>query len=129
LLDARRHGYSFETVRDHLHALGEDGRAYYAQSFLPVYDVALSLFMLTFTILFILYATQQDRYYAISLPGWLRRVLVIPPVLQFLFDVGENLSLRQLLEEFPRLSQKLVDAASQLTQWKWLMIYANTLIL
>jgi hypothetical protein len=129
LLDASRHGYSFETVRNHLHALGEDGRAYYAHSFLPIYDVALSLFLLTFSILFILYATQQDRHYSISLPGWLRRVLVIGPIMQFLFDVGENLSLRQLLEEFPRISQKLVEAASQMTQAKWLMIYANTLIL
>ncbi|CAN0387150.1 unnamed protein product, partial [Phaeothamnion confervicola] len=129
LLDAHRHGYSFEAARDHLHALGDEGRAYYAHSFLPIYDVALSLFLLTFTILFVLYATQHDRYYAISLPGWMRRFLVVPPILQFAFDVGENLSLRQVFTEYPRISVKLVDAASQLTQAKWMMIYINAMIL
>lgn len=129
LLDAQRHGYSFETVRNHLHALGGEGRAFYAHSFLPLYDVALSLFLLTFSILFVLYATQSDRHYAISLPGWARRVLVIGPVLQFLFDVAENISLRQLMVEYPKISAKLVDAASQMTQAKWLLIYVNTLIL
>ena len=50
LLDTYRHGYAFESVRDHLRALGEDGRAYYGHTFIPVYDLALSLFLLTFSV-------------------------------------------------------------------------------
>jgi hypothetical protein len=106
LLDAQRHGYTFETVNAHLNALGGEGRSYYAHTFLPLYDLALSVFLLTFTILFILYATQRDKHYAISLPGWMRRVLVIPPILQFLFDVAENYHLRDLIDDFPRIAPK-----------------------
>lgn len=129
LLDAQRHGYTFDTINAHFNALGGEGRSYYAHTFLPLYDLALSVFLLTFTILFILYATQRDKDYAISLPGWMRRVLVIPPLLQFLFDVGENFYLRDLLDDFPRIAPKVVETASQLTQLKWLMIYLNTMIL
>ncbi len=129
LLDALRHGYSFETVNAHLNALGGEGRAYYAHMFLPLYDLALSVFLLTFSILFILYATQKDKDYAISLPGWSRRVLVIPPVLQFFFDVAENYHLRDLMDDFPRIAPKVVETASQLTQFKWMAIYVNTMIL
>lgn len=129
LLDAHRHGYGFDKVRDHLLALGADGRAYYARSFLSVYDVALSVFLLTFSILLVLYATQKDKDYAISLPGWLRRVLVIPPILQFAFDVGENYYLHELMTDFPKLAPKVVETASQLTQLKWAAIYVNALII
>lgn len=129
LLDTYRWGYSFETVRDHLRALGEEGRSFYAHDFIPVYDLALSLFLLTFMILFVLYATQAEKLYAIGLPGWCRKLLLVPPVLQFGFDVAENMLLRRLIEEFPRLSVKVVEQAAQMTQLKWSMIFVNTLIL
>ena len=48
LLDTYRHGYGYDVVRDHLRALGDEGRAYYANTFIPFYDMALSLFLLTF---------------------------------------------------------------------------------
>lgn len=129
LLDTFRHGYGFDNVRDHLRALGEDGRAYYAHTYIPIHDLALSLFLLTFCILFILYATQMSKGHALWLPPWVRRLFMVPPVLQFLFDVGENLTLRQLMEDFPRVSVKVVEAASQFTQLKWFAIYVTTLIL
>ena len=129
LLDTYRQGYNFETVRDHLRALGEDGRAYYAHSFIPIYDTALSLFLLTFSILFILYATQPGKVHALELPPWARRLALLPPSLQFLFDIGENIALRQLMQDFPRINPKVVETASLLTQLKWLSIYATTAIL
>jgi len=129
LLDTYRWGYSFETVRDHLRALGEEGRSYYAYDFMAVYDLALSLFLLTFMILFVLYATQADKLHALGLPGWCRKLLLVPPVLQFGCDVAENLLLRKLIEEFPRLSSRVVEQASQMTQLKWSMIFLNSLIL
>ena len=129
LLDTYRHGYTFETVRDHLRALGEDGRTYYAHTFVPIHDLALSVFLLTFTVLFILYATQSAKGHALWLPPYVRRLLLVPPVLQFLFDVSENLMLRHLMDEYPRISVKVVEAASQSTQFKWIAIYVTTLIL
>ena len=129
LLDTYRHGYGFDTVRDHLRALGEPGRDYYAHSFLPLYDLALSLFILTFAILFILYATQTAKGHALELPSYVRKLMLVPPVLQFLFDVGENLTLRQLMDAYPRIDPKIIETASLFTQLKWFAIFATTLIL
>lgn len=129
LLDTYRWGYSFETVREHLRALGADGRDYYAHTFVPVYDLALSLFLLTFMLLFILYATQSEKYDALGLPSWVRKVLLVPPVLQFLFDVGENVLLRTLIAEFPRIEPEVVLRASFFTQLKWAMIFVDALII
>jgi hypothetical protein len=129
LLDTYRHGYAFETVRDHLRALGESGRDYYGHTFIPIYDLALSLFLLTFTVLFILYATQPNKGHALQVPPLVRRLALVPAVLQFLFDVGENLTMRHLMDEYPRISVKVVETASLLTQLKWLTIYLNTAII
>jgi hypothetical protein len=129
LLDRFRHGYGFEQVRDHMRALGDDGRAFYAYEFLTIYDLANSLFVLTFSILFILYATQAAKGHALEIPALARKAMLVPPVVQFLCDVGENYSLRQIAQSFPAIDVKLVDTASQLTQWKWLAIFATSLIL
>jgi hypothetical protein len=128
LLDTYRRGYSFETVRDHLRALGDGGREFYANSFIPIYDVALSLFLMTFLILFVLYATQSNRYHAIGLPGWTRIVLLIVPVVQFLCDVGENVLLRSVIDSFPWIDAELVQRASFCTRLKWIAIFLNSMI-
>lgn len=128
LLDSYRGGYSFDTIRDHLRAFGEKGRDAYAHEFLPFQDVAMTLFLMTFLILFILYATQSDRYHALGLPSWVRILLLLPPILQFCFDVGENFMLRSVIEMYPRLHPALIDNASQCTQLKWATIYVNALI-
>lgn len=129
LLDTYRRGYSFEMVRDQLRALGGQGRDYYAHTFMPMHDLALSLFLLTFMVLFVLYATQADKHYAIGMPSWVRKVLLIPPVVQFLLDIGENFMLRSVIESFPWISVKVVDQASQLTQAKWFLIFINAMIM
>lgn len=129
LLDAHRRGYSFETVRDHLRALGDKGRSFYAHDFIPIHDLALSLLLLTFMILFILYATQSDRYHALGFPTWVRKLLLVAPILQFCFDVGENLLLRSLITEFPRLDPEVVQRASLFTRLKWAALFVNWLIL
>lgn len=128
LLDTYRRGYSFEMVRDHLRALGGDGRDYYAHTFMPLHDLALSLFLLTFMVLFVLYATQTEKHHALALPSWSRKVLLIPPVVQFLLDIGENFMLRSVIDSFPWISVKVVDQASQLTQAKWTLIFINAVI-
>lgn len=128
LLDTHRRGYSFETVRDHLRALGAEGRDYYAHTFVPIYDLALSLFLMTFLILFILYATQSDKYHALGLPSWVRKLLVLAPVLQFLFDIGENMLLRSVIDSFPWIDVGVVQRASMFTTLKWIAIFVNTLI-
>ncbi len=129
LLDTYRRGYSFEMVRDHLRALGAEGRDYYAHTFMPMHDLALSLFIMTFMVLFVLYATQADKHYAIGMPSWIRKALLVPPVVQFLLDIGENFMLRSVIESFPWISVKVVDQASQFTQAKWLLIFINAMIM
>ncbi len=128
LLDMHRRGYSFETVRDHLHALGADGRDYYAHTFVPIHDLALSLFLLTFLVLFVLYTTQCEKHHALGLPPGTRKLLVVLPVLQFAFDVGENLTLRNLIGSFPRIDPDIVGWASLFTQLKWGAVFVNALI-
>lgn len=129
LLDTHRRGYSFETVRDHLRALGPEGRDYYAHTFVPIYDLALSLFLMTFLILFILYATQSEKYHALGMPSWVRKLLLVAPVIQFLCDVGENVLLRTVIDGFPWIDPGVVARASLFTQLKWIAIFVNTLII
>lgn len=129
LLDTYRRGYSFETVRDHLRALGAEGRDYYAHSFVPIYDLALSLFILTFLVLFILYATQSDKHHALSISASTRKLLLVPPVLQFMFDVGENVLLRRIIDSFPWIDVDVVGLASLCSQLKWIAIFVNALII
>lgn len=129
LLDTYRRGYSFEMVRDPLRALGAQGRDHYAHTFMPMHDLALSLFLLTFMVLFILYATQSEKHHAIGMPSWVRKLLLVAPIVQFLLDIGENFMLRSVIESFPWISVKVVDQASQLTQAKWLLIFVNALIM
>lgn len=129
LIDSYRHGYTFEAVRDHLRALGAKGRDFYAHDFLPITDLASTLFVMTFLILFILYATQSDRFHALGLPSWVRKLLLVAPILQFLCDVGENYLLRGVIDSFPRLDAEAIGRASVYTTLKWIAIYINTMIL
>ncbi len=128
LLDMNRRGYSFETVRDHMRALGGQGRDYYAHTFVPIHDLALSLFLLTFLILLVLYATQCETRHGLGLPAGARKLLIIPPIVQFLADISENLTLRQLAVSFPSLDASIVAWASLFTQIKWGAVLINALI-
>ncbi len=128
LLDVRRGGYSAETVFEQLRALGPAARAYYATTFIPLYDVALALLVLLFSLLFILHATQPGKPYALQLSAVTRKLLLLPPILQLVFDVGENLSILALRETFPRVSQDVVKTASLFTQLKWLAMLASGVI-
>ena len=128
LLDQHRSGYSFETVRDHLKALGEEGRSYYAHSFIPVFDLALSLFLLTFSIVLILYATQPGKPHALHLQPLTRRLLLVPPIVLFLLDVGENLALMTLMTDYPHMSASVVERASMFTELKWLAVFITGLV-
>lgn len=129
LFEVRRSGFSYETARDHMRALGDTARDYYANTFLPIYDLASTLFVLLFAVLFILYATQPGKTYALDVSPAVRRIMLVPPVCLFLLDVGAKISVRAMLEAYPRINQKLVETASMFVGTKWLAIFVTTMLL
>ena len=123
LFDARPRGYSFDEAKAYLDALGPQARAYYAEWFVPVYDLAWPVTLFVFGILFCLWMTQPQRRFAVHLrPMWRFAILIIPVAL-FAFDISENLSVRSMLKAYPQQSRGLVEFASFSSQAKWIAAY------
>lgn len=123
LFDARPRGYSFNEAKTYLDALGPQARAYYAEWYVPGYDLAFPVTLLIFGILFCLWMTQPGRRFAARLrPPWRLAILLIPISL-FTFDILENLSVLAMLKTYDGLSPGLVAAASFFSQAKWISAY------
>jgi hypothetical protein len=87
LFDARPGGYSFDEAKAYLDALGPQARVYYAEWYVPVYDLAFPVALFVFGILFCVWMTQPQRRFAVHLrPIWRFAILLIPVGL-FGFDV------------------------------------------
>lgn len=125
LFDARPRGYTVEEAKAYLDALGPDARAYYADWYIPVYDVALPVTLLAFGIVYCRWMTQLERRFAVHLtPFWRVAILAIPFAL-FGFDIAENLSVLSMLKTYPQQGRQLVEFASFFSQAKWIAAYLS----
>jgi hypothetical protein len=104
--DMRPFGYSFEEARAFLAALPEYGRLLYRhiQLFLDLlYPALLAATLILATIL-------------LTVPGWLRRLLIALAVLGMVFDYLENISIARMLDAGPNgLTETLAAEASRWT--------------
>lgn len=119
LLDSHIRGYSVEQVSAHLAALGSDARHFYNDTYLAVYDLVFPLLAMAFSVLFILYATQPGTAHALGVAPRARVWLIAVPIALFVLDMGENISIRSMIDMQPAVNAKLVETASMFTQLKW----------
>lgn len=119
LLDSYMRGYDAEQARAHLAAMGSDARYFYSDTYLAVYDLVFPLLVLAFSVLFILYATQPGAAHALNVAPSARAWLIAVPIALFVLDMGENVSIRSMIEMQPTVNAKLVETASMFTQLKW----------
>jgi hypothetical protein len=124
LFDGRRSGYSALDAKMHLDALGARAREYYAQWYIPVYDLIFPIMLFVFGVLFCLWTTQPRPGLTSGIGAQWRFVILIVPLALFIFDMLENLSVFIMLKSYPRQGSMLVAAASVFTQAKWISAYS-----
>ncbi|NOT42455.1 MAG: hypothetical protein HOP13_18415 [Alphaproteobacteria bacterium] len=111
---------AFSTVEiyQRLDAFGQTGRALY-QRFLVTTDVIFPLTLLAFLFLLARYTSQQ-----LAPPRALRGLLLIFPFAFFVFDMIENLSIFQMLSDYPERHRLTGDLLGYVTVVKRLSMYA-----
>ena len=129
LLDSYMRGYGVEQVKAHLAAMGSDARYFYSDTYLAVYDLVFPLLALAFSVLFILYATQPGAVHGLGVAPAVRKLLIAVPIALFVLDMGENISIRSMIEMQPAVNAKLVETASMFTQLKWVAAFVLGAIL
>jgi hypothetical protein len=123
LFDARPRGYSFDEAKAYLDALGPQARVYYAEWWVPVYDLAWPVTLFIFGILFCLWMTQPHRRFAVHLRPMWRFPILLFPIALFAFDIVENLSVLSMLKAYPQQDRSLVEFASIFSRAKWIAAY------
>jgi hypothetical protein len=115
--DVRLRGYSFADARAFLEAIGEQGRAYYANPELildtfypPLYAVSRRLALW--------WLTMPGRIRTAPLPMWVRCTLIAVPILMACLDIIENGCIAVMLWTWPHLSKGVVEISSLGTQLK-----------
>jgi hypothetical protein len=115
--DIRPKGYSYADARAFLEAIGEQGRAYYANPELlidtfypPLYAVSRGLALW--------WLTMPGRVREAPLPLKVRYALVAVPILMASFDLVENGCIAVMLWTWPDLSHGLVEVSSLATRVK-----------
>jgi hypothetical protein len=118
VLDGRWRGYSPEDVRKFFEAIGEDGRRLYARTERSL-DVAFPIIYgsLFATLLVLLYGRLGAKY------------LVLVPLLNVLFDFGENFTLSSLALRFDGKVQPLARLAVVFTRFKSLLFSISVLLI
>lgn len=129
LFDQQRTGYSLQDATEHLKALGNAANAYYADTYIALYDLVFPITLLAFGVTMILYATKPDHDHALDVTPLAQRLMLAAPVALFLFDMGENLFVHTMLGMFPTVNAKVVETASMFTQLKWLAVLIEGIVL
>ena len=116
ILDLRM-GYSFEECLSYLSGLGEDGRSLYKNCFFYI-DLVYMLIYNTFyfsALLFLLGRTGLKKC----------NPVLLLPLLGLIFDLGENLLIRQMINNFLTMSQILCNVSSIFTVLKFVCAYGS----
>jgi hypothetical protein len=115
--DIRLRGYSYAEARAFLQAIGEQGRAYYANPELildtfypPLYAISRGLALW--------WLTMPGRVREAPVPLKVRYALIAIPVLMASLDLIENGCIAVMLWTWPDLSHGLVEVSSLVTRLK-----------
>ena len=114
---ALRMGYSFEECQSYLSGLGEEGRSLYKNCFFYIDLVYMFLYNIFFlsALLFLLRKTGLKKC----------KPILLLPLLGFIFDLGENLLIRQMINHFHTMSQALCHISSIFTVLKFVCAYGS----
>lgn len=120
IFDSRFGGYSLTEAQRYLEALGAEGRLLY----LGIYRWLDTLFPVLTTLALggVIWLNTALFNSAIRL------LLLCAPIAYVMLDLGENALVAELLRADFISNQSVVDRASQLTQAKWLMLMASSLL-
>ena len=115
ILDLRL-GYSFQECYSYISGLGECGRDLYKNYFFYV-DFAYMLIYNTFyfsLLLFLLGKIGLEKY----------NCILLFPMFSFIFDFGENLCIRQMIENFLSIPRSVCYISSIFTILKFVCTYS-----
>jgi hypothetical protein len=117
-LDLRWQGYDVDDVSKLMEALGPEGRAYYLVPALAL-DMFFPLFYAASHALALWWLTMPNRSFPGAMPIALRRILIVPPIAEFVFDWTENICGAIMIWSWPDISPALVRLSSLATQIKF----------
>lgn len=111
ILDMSASSSATETY-ERLSAMGDIGRALYMRLIVTI-DIVFPLAMLAFLLVFARFAAQRAE-----LRVWASRLLALPPLLYFGFDLLENASVLAMLVEYPDRLEGVASIIGDLTRGK-----------
>lgn len=116
-------GYGMDTVKQLMEDLGEAGRSYYKDTFY-LYDTFYPIAYMLFYTLSLAYMLKK-----LEIKKAILHLVIVLPVLGMIFDWLENLSIRQILLDYPAISKALLSLSNTATIMKFLLAYTSAAFL
>ena|GEM_PF-5105542 len=120
ILDLRM-GYSEKSAKQYLEQLGKKGREEYYNNFYKVdlfYPLTYTLFYFCAIAILLKKCCKEKNKLDF---------LLLLPIFGLIFDWGENLFIRSLINQFPDISQVICQTSSIFTMLKFIFVYSSLL--
>lgn len=118
ILDLRM-GYSVQECKDYLSGLEIEGRAYYANKFFCV-DFIYMIIYNTFYFSALMFLLKQ-----VKTKKKLFKMVLLFPLLSFIFDFGENVFIRCMIKSYPNIFSVISQISSIFTILKFMCVYCS----
>ncbi len=116
--------YAPDELRETLEALDEGGRAFLADTLLPL-DMVLPVLLLIALGITCVWFTRPGKDMSVPVSAGARYTFLCVPLLYCLADYGENIALGEALDAYPDISDALAHRASLLTAAKSQLVVAS----
>jgi hypothetical protein len=116
--------YAPDELRETLDGLEEGGRAFLADTLLPLDMILPALLLIAFCVTCVWF-TRPGEPMSVPVSTSARYTFLCVPLLYCLADYGENFALGEALEAYPDISDELAHRASLLTAAKSQLIVAS----
>ena len=117
-------GYSANSATIALQMLGDEGRDYLLNTFMPLDQVLPFLLLLAFAVNY-LWWTRPGVAWSIPLEPKYRLMLLLVPLVYCIADYMENWSFGELLHSYPKIDYRLVRRMSIITSIKSQLVAAS----
>lgn len=116
ILDLRM-GYTFKECQDYLLSLGIEGRKIYGNEFFYIDFIYLIIYNIFYfsALLYLLRFIKSKKL----------KLIILLPLCSFLFDLGENVLIHQMVNSYPDISQKICKTANTFTILKFISVYGS----
>jgi hypothetical protein len=116
--------YAPDELRETLDGLEEGGRAFLADTLLPLDMILPALLLIAFGVTSVWF-TRPGASMSVPVSAGARYTLLSVPLLYCLADYGENFALGEALEAYPDITDELAHRASLLTAAKSQLVVAS----